>query len=56
MQVKTFIATMGLGAAAGAAAILLIPKNSKAYRAANDAAQMLKAEVSHMASKMNQNH
>lgn len=48
MQVKSFLATMTLGAAAGAAAMLLIPKNSKAYRAAEDAAQALKDEAGRM--------
>lgn len=48
MQVKTFIATVGLSAAAGAAAILMMPKNSKAYRVANDTVQSIKMEAGKM--------
>ena len=48
MQVKSFIATVSLSAVAGAAAILMIPRNSKAYRIAEDTAQTLKSEASHM--------
>ena len=48
MQVKTFIATMGIGAAAGAAAVLMMPKDSKLYRKADSAAQTLKNKVSEM--------
>ena len=53
MQIKSFVTTMGLGMAAGAAAILLLPKESKAYRAADDAAQILKTEAGRIAGKMN---
>lgn len=48
MQVKSFIATVGLSAAAGAAAILMMSKSSKTYRVAEDAAQAIKAEAGHM--------
>jgi len=52
MQVKSFIATIGLGMAAGAAAVLLMPKNSKVYKVADDAAQMLKMEAGRMMDSM----
>ena len=45
MQVKSFIATVGIGMAAGAAAILMLPKHSEAYRMADDAAQAIKQEA-----------
>lgn len=48
MQMKTWIASLGLGAAAGAAAILLMPKHSQAYRMADDAAHTIKMEVGKM--------
>lgn len=46
MEIKSFAATLGLGMVAGAAAVLMLPKQSKAYRKANNVAQMLKEEVS----------
>jgi len=48
MEVKSFIATMSLGAVAGAAAVLMMPKDSKAYRKADQAVQTLKTKVSGM--------
>ena len=48
MQMKTWIASLGLGAAAGAAAILLMPKHSQAYRMADDAAHTIKTEAGKM--------
>lgn len=45
MQVKTFLITAGLSAAAGAAAVLLMPKDTKAYRVADETADMLKMEA-----------
>ena len=45
MEVKAFAATLGLGIAAGAAAALMIPKQSKVYKAADNAATRLKEEV-----------
>ena len=48
MQVKTFIATVGLSAAAGAAAILMLPRNSKAYRTADNTVQAIKNETERM--------
>lgn len=45
MQVKSFIATVGISAAAGAAAILMLPKNSAVYQKADDTVQMIKQEA-----------
>jgi len=52
MEVKSFAATLGIGMAAGAAAVLLMPKQSKVYRTANNAAKKLKEEVSQPVSNM----
>ena len=52
MEVKAFAATLGLGLVAGAAAAMMIPKQSKVYRVANDAAEALKQEVSQVVSNM----
>ena len=52
MQVKSFIATVGLGMAAGAAAILMLPKHSEAYRLADDAANTIKQEAGKMMDSM----
>ena len=38
MQVKSLLLTVGIGAVAGAATMLLIPRHSEAYRVADDAA------------------
>lgn len=51
MQAKTWITSVGLGMVAGAAAILMIPRRSEAYRIADDAAQSIK----HSAVKMMDN-
>ena len=48
MQMKTWIASVGLGAVAGAAAVFLMPKHSDAYRMADDAAHTLKMEAGKM--------
>lgn len=48
MHVKSFIVTVGLSAAAGAAAMLMIPKNSKVYRTATNAADTIKMEAGRM--------
>ena len=45
MKVSTFAATLGLGMLAGAAAILMLPKHSKVYRAADSAANTIKDEI-----------
>ena len=52
MQIKTFVASLGLGALAGAATILMMPKHSQAYRMADDAAQALKMEAGKMMDSM----
>ncbi|MBQ9967158.1 MAG: hypothetical protein IJO88_00350 [Oscillospiraceae bacterium] len=48
MKAKTFLATVTLSAAAGAATILLMPKHSKFYRTAEDAAEIVKMEAGKM--------
>lgn len=48
MQVKSLIATVGLSMAAGAAAVLMLPKHSEAYRMADDAASTIKHEAGKM--------
>ena len=45
MKVKSFVATIGLGMVAGAATMLMIPRNSQAYRIADDAAHAVKEEA-----------
>jgi len=48
MQMKSMLASVGLGMVAGAAAILMIPKHSEAYRLADDAAHTIKQEAGRM--------
>ena len=45
MEVKTFAAALGIGVVAGAATAMLLPKDSKMYRTANNAVHMVKDEV-----------
>lgn len=52
MQVKSFVATVGLSMVAGAAAVLMLPKNSGVYRAADDAARTIKQEAGRMMNSM----
>lgn len=52
MQVKSFVATVGLSMAAGAAAILMLPKNSGIYRTANETAHTIKQEAGRMFNSM----
>ncbi len=52
MQVKSLIATVGLSMAAGAAAVLMLPKHSDAYRMADDAAQTIKHEAGKLMDSM----
>ena len=52
MQIKGWIATVGLGAVAGAAAVFLMPKHSNAYRVANDTMQAIKMEAGKMVDLM----
>jgi len=48
MHIKGLIATIGLGAIAGAATVFLMPKHSEAYRMANNTMQNLKMEAGKM--------
>lgn len=48
MKLKGLVASLTLGAAAGAAAVLMMPKNSQAYQTMNQAAQTLKMEAGRM--------
>jgi len=52
MDTKGFALTLGLGIAAGAAAAMMIPKQSQVYQTANGLAQKLKREVSQAVSDM----
>lgn len=52
MEVKSWITSVGIGMVAGAAAILMIPKRSEAYRIADDAANSLKHGASRMMENM----
>ena len=55
MQVKTLVISLGLGAAAGAAAILLTPRNSQAYRTMSNVAETMKMEAGRMWDNMKHN-
>lgn len=52
MQVKSWIATIGIGAVAGAATVLLLPKSSPVYRKADQAVQTIKNEAVRMIDQM----
>ena len=52
MQIKGWIATVGVGAVAGAAAVFLMPKHSNAYQVANDTMQAIKMEAGKMVDLM----
>lgn len=45
MEVKAFAATLGLGLIAGAATAMMLPKDSKVYKAADNTVNMVKEEV-----------
>lgn len=45
MQVKSFLATMGIGVAVGALGAMMLPKNSEVYRVANSAAKTIQQEA-----------
>lgn len=47
MQVKSFAMTLGAGMLAGAAVMMMVPKRSPVYKAADDAAKSIKRCVSH---------
>lgn len=55
MQVKTLVLSLGLGAAAGAAAILMMPKQSQAYQTMSDAANTIKMEAGQLWENMKKN-
>lgn len=48
MKLKSVVISLTAGAAAGAAAVLLMPKNSETYQTMNEAAQTVKMEASRM--------
>lgn len=48
MKLTSFVGTLGLGALAGAATVLMMPKQSQAYQMANDAAKAVKQEAGKM--------
>lgn len=48
MQAKSFLITLGLGMAAGGAAILLIPQNSKARKTAQKAVDSMEESIANM--------
>ena len=52
MQVKSWITTVGIGAAAGAAAVLLLPKSSPIYRKADQAVHTIKDEAVRIIDRM----
>ena len=52
MDTKSFLGTLGIGMVAGAAVTLMIPKKSKVYRTANDAANAIKRGVSDLIDQM----
>lgn len=45
MEVKAFAATLGVGMLTGAAVMMMIPKQSSVYKAADDAAMTIKHGV-----------
>lgn len=55
MQVKTLVISLGIGAAAGAAAILLTPKHSQAYQTMSNVAETVKMEAGRMWDSMKKN-
>ena len=48
MQAKSFLLTLGLGMAAGGAAVLLIPQNSKARKTAQKAIDTMEQSITDM--------
>jgi len=52
LQIKSFITSVGLGMVAGAAAILMVPKHSDAYRIADDTVHSIKKNANKMISGM----
>ena len=54
MNVKTIAATMGLGAAAGAVAILMMPRNNPTRQFAQKAADKMEGAAMKMGDKLSQ--
>jgi len=54
MEVKSFAATLGLGILAGAAAVMMLPRQSPVYKAVDDAATTIKDGVSQAVCSMKQ--
>ena len=54
MNVKTVVATMGLGAAAGAVAILMMPRNNPTRQFAQKAANKMEDAAMKMGDKLTQ--
>ena len=52
MQFKTLAITMGLGAAAGAVAILTMPKNNPTRKLASKAAEKVEDAAMHLGNKL----
>ena len=52
MEVKSFAATLGIGMVAGATVMLMIPRRSPVYKAANRAVSSVKRSVSHAVDTM----
>ena len=50
MQVKSFLATMGVGIAVGALGGMMLPKNSGVYQTMNNAAKTIQQEAEKAAS------
>ncbi len=48
MQVKSFLFTLGLGMAAGGAAMLMLPQNSKARKGAQKAVDTMEQGIEKM--------
>ena len=54
MQIKGWAITMGIGAAVGAVAIMMAPRQSTARQLANKAAEKVEGAVNQMSDKLNQ--
>ncbi len=52
MQMKGWAITMGLGAAAGAVAVMMLPKQSAARKFVNKAANKVEEAVQHVTDKV----
>ena len=54
MQMKGWALTMGIGAAVGAVAVMMLPRQSAARRLANKAADAVEDAAQNVANKMTQ--